>query len=161
LTSLVLVGFMGVGKSTVGSTLAPRLGLPFVDLDDLIVQREGRSVADIIRQEGEAAFRRLEAEALDTVLSGPPVVLACGGGAPCQRGTMNRLKQFGHVVHLFAPIELLQGRVGGAQSRPLWDESVEALHASRQAHYERAHHQVDVSGTAEQVVEQIWRWLDA
>ena len=82
MTSLVLVGFMGVGKSTVGSTLAPRLGLPFVDLDDLIVQREGRSVADIIRQEGEAAFRRLEAEALDTVLSGPPVVLACGGGGP-------------------------------------------------------------------------------
>ncbi len=152
---------MGVGKSTVGSILAPRLDLPFVDLDDLILHREGRSARDILEQDGEAAFRRLETEALDSVLAGPCVVLACGGGAPCQRGAMDRLKQFGQVVHLFAPIEVLQGRVGGAQSRPLWDDNVDALHASRQAHYERAHHRVDVSGTLDTVVEQVWEWLDA
>jgi shikimate kinase len=152
---------MGVGKSTVGSIVAPRLGLPFVDLDDLIHRRGNRPVRDIFQEDGEAAFRRLETEALDSVLAGPRVVLACGGGAPCQRGAMDRLKQFGRVVHLVAPIEVLQGRVGGAQGRPLWDENVDALHASRQAHYERAHHQVDVTGTVEDVVERIWEWLDA
>jgi shikimate kinase len=152
---------MGVGKSTVGSILAPRLGLPFVDLDDRIVQREGRPVRDILEQEGELTFRRLEAEALDLVLAGPRVVLSCGGGAPCQRGAMDQLKQFGKVVHLFASTEVLQGRVGGAQGRPLWDENVDALRASRQAHYERAHHQVDVTGTVEEVVEEIWEWLGA
>ena len=152
---------MGVGKSTVGSILAPRLELPFVDLADLIFHREGRPVRDILQQDGEAAFRRLEAEALDSVLAGPSVVLACGGGAPCQRGAMNRLKLFGRVVHLTAPIEVLQGRVGGAKGRPLWNEDVDALHASRLAHYERAHHEVDVTGTVEEVVERIWEWLRA
>jgi shikimate kinase len=152
---------MGVGKSTVGSILAPRLDLPFVDLDDLIGRREGRLVSDILQHDGETAFRRLEAQALDSVLAGPCVVLACGGGAPCQRGAMDQLKQFGRVVHLFAPMEVLQGRVGGAQGRPLWDENVDALHASRRAHYEQAHHQVDVTGTVEEVVERIWEWLDA
>src|SRR5579863_7961222 len=78
---IVLVGFMGAGKSTVGPLLASGLGLPFADLDQVIEQQQGRSVRDIFAVGGEAAFRAVEREALASFLAGPDAVLALGGGA--------------------------------------------------------------------------------
>jgi len=78
---IVLVGFMGAGKSTVGPLLASGLGLPFADLDQVIEQQQGRSVRDIFAAGGEAAFRAVEREALASFLAGPDAVLALGGGA--------------------------------------------------------------------------------
>ena len=79
---IVLVGFMGAGKTTVGTLLAARLGLPFVDSDQVIEQRAARPVRQIFAQDGEPAFRALEHQVIAELLDGPPIVLALGGGAP-------------------------------------------------------------------------------
>src|SRR5690606_37283831 len=77
--NLLLVGFSGAGKSSVGRAVARELGLPFVDLDEAIVQRSGRSIPELFRQEGEAAFRRWEMETLAEVLARGGQVIALGG----------------------------------------------------------------------------------
>ena len=86
---LFLVGYMGCGKSTLGRKLARRLGVPFADTDALVERREGASVADVFRYEGEACFRRIEREVLEeTVGAGPPSsprAAACPSGATTWR----------------------------------------------------------------------------
>jgi shikimate kinase len=77
---IVIVGFMGAGKTTVGHLLAEKLGLPFVDTDLVIEQRTGRSVRQIFADDGEPAFRMLEHEVTAELLGGPDAVLALGGG---------------------------------------------------------------------------------
>jgi shikimate kinase len=78
---IVLIGFMGAGKTTVGHLLAERLGLPFMDTDLVIEQRTRRSVRDIFGTDGETAFRELEHTVTAELLAGPDAVLALGGGA--------------------------------------------------------------------------------
>ena len=78
---IVLVGFMGAGKTTVGHLLSERLGLPFVDSDLVIEQRSGRSVRQIFAEDGEPAFRELERQVIADLIDGPEAVLALGGGA--------------------------------------------------------------------------------
>jgi shikimate kinase len=84
---IVLVGFMGAGKTTVGHLLSARLGVPFVDSDLIIEQRSGRPVRQIFAEDGEPAFRALEHEVIVGLLDGPDLVLAVGGGAPEHPGT--------------------------------------------------------------------------
>ena len=84
---IVLVGFMGAGKTTVGHLLSARLGVPFVDSDLVIEQRSGRPVRQIFAEDGEPAFRALEHEVIVGLLDGPDVVLAVGGGAAEHPGT--------------------------------------------------------------------------
>ena len=80
---LFLVGYMGCGKSTLGRKLARRLGVPFADTDALVERREGASVADVFRYEGEAFFRRIEREVLEeTIGAGEAAVVSTGGGLP-------------------------------------------------------------------------------
>ena len=79
---IVLVGFMGAGKTTVGTLLAARLGLPFADSDQVLEDRAGRPIRQIFAEDGEPAFRALEYEIIAGLLDGPPMVLALGGGAP-------------------------------------------------------------------------------
>jgi len=78
---IVLVGFMGAGKTTVGHLLAGRLGLPFADSDQVIEQQAGRPVRQIFAEDGEPAFRALEHQVITGLLDGPDLVLALGGGA--------------------------------------------------------------------------------
>jgi shikimate kinase len=84
---IVLVGFMGAGKTTVGGLLSARLGVPFVDSDLVIEQRSGRPVRQIFAEDGEPAFRALEHEVIGGLLDGPDLVLAVGGGAAEHPGT--------------------------------------------------------------------------
>jgi shikimate kinase len=79
---IVLIGFMGAGKTTVGTLLAARLDLPFTDSDHAIEQKAGRPIRQIFAEDGEPAFRALEHEVIADLLDGPPTVLALGGGAP-------------------------------------------------------------------------------
>ncbi|MCC6726394.1 MAG: shikimate kinase, partial [Saprospiraceae bacterium] len=78
-----LIGFMGVGKSFLGKALAERLGLPFVDLDEIIEEQEGMSISSIFSSKGEAYFRVVEASCLRNLASKDNLVIATGGGAPC------------------------------------------------------------------------------
>jgi shikimate kinase len=115
---IVLVGFMGAGKTTVGHLLAERLGLPFVDGDRIIEQRSGRSVAQIFAEDGEPAFRALEHQVIAGLLDGPALVLALGGGAAEHPGTHERLAA-AEVVYLQVGYEQAMHRVGGDPGRPL------------------------------------------
>src|SRR5262245_57642473 len=98
--NVILVGFMGAGKLTVGRLLARRLGLCFVETDDIITAREGKSIPEIFAERGEPHFRALEAAALDAIGEKHGHVIATGGGFPCRPGVMERLKGLGTVVWL-------------------------------------------------------------
>src|SRR5436309_14232462 len=97
---IFLVGFMGAGKTTTGRALARLLGWDFVDLDERIVDVERRSIAEIFRQEGEAYFRRIEAEILGSIRGRPRLVVACGGGTYAQDGTRSLIDGMGRAVWL-------------------------------------------------------------
>jgi shikimate kinase len=115
---IVLVGFMGAGKTTVGHLLSERLGLPFVDSDLVIEQRAGRPVPQIFAEDGEPAFRALEHEVIAGLLDGPDLVLALGGGAVEHPGTRERLAT-AQVVYLEVGYAEAMLRVGSDQYRPM------------------------------------------
>ena len=146
---------MGVGKSTVGALLASRLGRPFVDLDAHIQGVEGVDIPTLFQ---EGRFRAVEARALRQVLAEPPLVLATGGGAPCQPGAMDLLRASGWTCWLQAPFEVLEQRVGAASGRPLWDAEVRQRFERRQPIYAQAHACIGATGedVAERV-EEAWR----
>ncbi len=118
---IVLVGFMGAGKTTVGTLLAARLGLPFTDSDQVVEERAGRPIRHIFSQDGEPAFRALEHDVIAGLLDGPPLVLALGGGAPGHPPTRERLAAdpAAQIVHLHVGYEQALERVGGDAGRPL------------------------------------------
>lgn len=108
--SVVLIGYRGSGKTTTGRKLADRLWQPFVDTDDLVTRKAGKSIKEIFEQDGEAAFRELEAEALREAMQGADHVIALGGGAVEREDNRDALKASGHkVVYLKCePDELLK-----------------------------------------------------
>jgi shikimate kinase len=114
----VLVGFMGAGKTTTGRLLAARLGVPFRDSDQVIVTSTGRSIADIFAEDGEPAFRALEAQTIAELAAGPRIVLALGGGAVEHEGTRMALRGAA-VVHLHVSYRQSLERVGGDARRPM------------------------------------------
>src|SRR2546425_11894452 len=91
--NIILVGFMGAGKSVCGRVLARRLGRCFVETDDMIVAGEGRSIPEIFRDAGEPRFRQLEADTLESLKLKSGEVIATGGGLPCREGRMELLRQ--------------------------------------------------------------------
>ena len=117
---VVLVGMMGSGKTRVGRQLAGRLGLAFVDSDEQIERRHGRTVREIFETDGEPAFRRLEAEALAAAVGSPArSVIAAAGGVVLDARNRELLARAGTVVWLRARPEVLATRVGDHDHRPL------------------------------------------
>lgn len=117
--TLALVGLMGSGKTTVGRRLARVLCMPFADADDEIEAAAGQSVAEIFAQHGEPEFRRGERQVIARLLSGPPHVLATGGGAFIDPSTRALMKQRAVSVWLKAPLDVLMRRVTRRDHRPL------------------------------------------
>jgi 3-dehydroquinate synthase len=140
--SIFLIGFMASGKSQVARILAQQLNMPSVDLDTLIEEDAGQTVAQIFSAEGEAGFRKRESEALRAVCEGPASVIATGGGAPCQPGHLEQMKEAGVVVQLETELATALDRAGASpDTRPLLNEpgaDIEALYRRRAPVYRRA-----------------------
>lgn len=117
--TLVLVGPMGAGKSSVGRMLAAQRGVPFVDVDAEIERRTGMRISAIFERDGEPAFRALERDVLADLLGGGPCVLATGGGAVLDALNRQRMREHGVVVHLHAGVEAQLRRLDGDRTRPL------------------------------------------
>lgn len=124
---IVLVGMMGAGKSTVGRVLAERLGRELYDSDEMIEEREGRTVREIWATDGESRFRELEAEVLaDGVHAQEPSVIAAAGGVVLSETNRRVLRESdAHVVWLLAGVDLLLDRVRNGMHRPLLDDDPE------------------------------------
>jgi shikimate kinase len=136
---LVITGFMGAGKTTVGRLLAAKLGVPFTDSDHVIERAAGKPIRQIFADDGEPAFRQLEHEVIAGLLDGPGRVLAVGGGAPLHEGTRALLTGANAgttVVYLRVSYEEAMRRVGGDGGRPmLVRPDVERLYAERDPRY--------------------------
>jgi shikimate kinase len=164
---IVLVGFMGAGKTSVGRELAKFLNWEFVDLDDVIEQVEQRSVHQIFAAEGESHFRQIERRELERVLRGSPAdrVISVGGGAFAQSGCAELLAELGATsVLLDAPVEELRRRVtmGGGSVRPLAKDRkrFSQLYADRRSAYEKAQHRFETAGkSVPRVAREIAEWV--
>jgi len=158
--NVILVGFMGAGKSVCGRLLARRLGRCFVETDDMIVAAEGRSIPEIFREAGEDRFRRLEGDVIESLRLKSGDVIATGGGMPCRDGRMELLRELGAVVWLDGDAGELLERARRTGNRPMLEgrslAEVEELYRSRLPYYRRAHITIDTTGIgADQVVARI------
>jgi shikimate kinase len=144
---IVLVGFMGAGKTTVGRLLAAQLGVPFTDSDQVIEDRAGKPIRQIFADDGEAAFRALEHQVIADLLAGQDIVLALGGGA-LEHALTRKLLTEAPVAFLRVGFAEALSRVGGDGGRPMLARpGIADIYAGRQAAYETmATLAVDVDG---------------
>lgn len=119
-SNLVLAGFMGTGKTTVGQWVAARLERPFVDIDQVIIARAGKPIAAIFAEGGEAAFRALEAAACHDIAQQSQQVIATGGGALLNPAVRESLAASGLIICLTCDLDEIIRRVGDAPHRPLF-----------------------------------------
>ena len=140
-----LIGFMGAGKTTLGSALAAQLGWPFIDLDREIERHSGCSVSEIFVRGGETEFRQMEQQVLyDTVIKSQNCIVACGGGTPCYEDNLAFMKENGFVIYLEVSPEILYERLlrTPASKRPLLTCTLPYIHNlldQRRPFYEAAH----------------------
>jgi shikimate kinase len=158
--NVVLVGFMGAGKSSVGRLLARRLGRCFVETDDMITARVGRSIPEIFAERGEAEFRALEEEAVRLLALKSGDVVATGGGLPCREGRPAALRAVGTVVWLRGDFETMYERARRAGERPMLAgrarDEIEALYRAREPYYRQADLTIDTTGlTPDQIVSRL------
>ena len=151
---IIIIGYMGAGKTTVGKELAKVLGIPFYDLDWYISTRMRKTVKEIFDEKGEEGFRQIEHNMLHEVAEFENVVIACGGGTPCFFDNMAYMNQQAETIYLKATPEVLQYHLTlGKGIRPLLLEksSEEALDfireqlAEREKYYLQARHIIDVN----------------
>jgi len=163
---VVLVGFMGSGKSSVGRELARRFRAPFVDVDERIESAAGYRIRDLFDREGEPAFRAREKAALREVLSVKGCVVATGGGAFADEENRVLLRSYAPVVYLEAAVETLLDRLAGDLGRPLLrggdrEEAVRELLSRREPGYRTADVTVRTDGrTVKDVAGQVADWID-
>ena len=164
---VVLVGLMGVGKSTVGRRLAVRLGVPFVDSDEEIEDAAGYSAAEIFERFGERDFRDGERRLVARLVEGEIRVIATGGGAFVDANTRRLLNERAITVWLDAPVDILAERTARRDTRPLLRNSdpkavLQKLAEERRPSYAEAHIHVKSGGGAHQdVVDAIVSALEA
>ena len=154
MTRIILIGYMGAGKTTVGKALSKELGIIFYDLDWYIESRMRKSVSQIFAERGEEGFRKIEYNMLHEVAEFENVIISCGGGTPCFFDNMDYLNQQGQVVYLKADPEVLYKHLlMGKVERPLLKgKTPEELIAyitehlkEREPYYNKAQHVLDVS----------------
>lgn len=152
--NIVLIGFMGSGKTTVGRELQQRLGYPLVDMDQVIEQRAGKPITAIFADDGESVFRDMETELLRELTDpdAPQRIISTGGGVVMREENQQLLRALGYVVWLQAPAEVILERTGKNRSRPLLQtedpsEVIQRLMQTRLPLYqETAHLKLDTAG---------------
>lgn len=149
-SNVILCGFMGTGKSSVGRRLAALIDFDFVDLDDLIEAAAGTPIAEIFAARGEPAFREMESRMVESVAARTRCVVATGGGAIVNPRNLETLKRCGAVITLTADIPTILARVGTGDDRPLLRapdrvERIRALLEQRAYAYAQADLTVDTS----------------
>ena len=166
-SNIALVGFMGTGKTDVGRLLAEKLGKDFIEVDELIEQRAGKTIPEIFQQDGEIAFRELEIEATREAAEKKNAVIACGGGVVLNQINIGRLREHSVIVYLTASSEtILQRTSSDTDERPLLvaedkTSRVEKLLNFRRPFYERAADitvstsELDVAGVAGQIISEL------
>ncbi|HEX9142772.1 MAG TPA: shikimate kinase [Candidatus Binatia bacterium] len=159
--NIALIGFMAVGKSAVGRTLARKLKRRFVDLDKVIEKAEGIKVRDIFEQKGEVYFRQREKEALAQILERHGQIIATGGGVVLDQENVKLLRDKALLICLAASTDVLLKRAGHGGKRPLLKgsnrkERIEEILRQRANHYAQAHACVETSDlSVDEVVQQI------
>ena len=168
--NIVLIGFMGTGKSSTGKALAARMGYAFMDLDQKIEEEQGMSIPRMFELHGEEFFRDCEKQMVKRAAARRHTVIATGGGTVKDASNMAALRQHGFVVCLSADVETILERTRRRGSRPVLDgrdegdrrRAVETLMEERRELYAHADYTVDTSGMSPlQVVEDIVRHLRA
>lgn len=126
--NVILIGFMGSGKTSVGKAIAEKIQLEFIDMDEAIVNEQGRTISSIFSEEGEEYFRNLETEFLIQCQTKKNIVLSTGGGIVTVEKNIELLKKIGKVVFLNTPYEQILNNVKGDTTRPLLQqENAEAV----------------------------------
>ena len=156
---------MGTGKTAVGKRLAKRLKMEFIDLDDRIEEKEGRTISIIFKENGEAYFRRIEKEAVKGIMEIKDSVLATGGGVVMDDENMVNLKRIGTVISLVASPDVLLKRTSLETHRPLLNnaepkKNIEELLKRREPFYKKADYIIDTSYLSiDEVVDEILKRL--
>jgi shikimate kinase len=164
--NIVLIGFMGSGKTSVGREIARRLGWEFVDTDELVETTAGRTIPDIFAKEGEPTFRRIESKVVQEVASREHAIIATGGGVVLRPENVAALRANGVLVLLDASPETLFERIRGETHRPLLQVAdpvgrIRELLAQRQPFYAQADVVVDTTGrTVSDVADEVLRRID-
>ena len=164
--NIAVYGFMGVGKTTSGALLAEALGYQFIDMDDEIEKRTGKTIPQIFNEDGEPRFRELERDLVRELSRKEGYVIGCGGGALADLVNAEALRESSTLVYLTARVDEVLERTGKESHRPLLKvddprKTVEELIKKRKPLYERyAEIQVDTTGKSpEAVAEEIRRQL--
>lgn len=141
--NIFLIGFMGVGKSTIAAELKDKLEMECVEMDELIAQKQGMSIPDIFAEYGETYFRNLESNTLIELQKRKQTIVSCGGGVATRAENVSHMKKSGRIVLLTARPETVYERVKDQDSRPVLSghmntEYITALMEKRRADYESA-----------------------
>ncbi len=159
--NIVLVGFMGTGKTSTGKSLAVKLKREFMELDNIIEQKEGVPIREIFERKGEAYFRNIETQIVREVSLKTDIVISAGGGAVIDEENIVNLKKTGIVICLKASPCVIIERTRGHKTRPLLNvpdpkSRIEELLKKRESNYGKADYCVDTDGlTPEEVADNI------
>ncbi|MCD8318865.1 MAG: shikimate kinase [Paraprevotella sp.] len=151
---IILIGFMGAGKTTVGKALSQSLGLPFYDLDWYIEDRYRKTISQLFAEKGEEGFRKIEKDILNEVAEFEDVIISCGGGTPCFFDNMDYMNRQAQTIYLKASPEVLYRHLKmGKVERPLLKDKTEAemkqfirdMLKTREPFYSRAQYTLNVN----------------
>jgi shikimate kinase len=159
--NLALIGFMGVGKSTIGKFAAQKSQRQFFDIDEIIESQEKMTISEIFQNFGEAKFRKLESQEIKKVSMTDNAIISCGGGAVLDLENIKALKKNSKVIHLYATPEMIFQRLKNSSNRPVLNNSVvldkiKDLLKKREPYYKNCDAQIDTTNlTIEQAADKI------
>jgi shikimate kinase len=160
---IVLIGLPGAGKSTVGRMVADKLHAGFVDIDNVLIRKEGKPISMIFAEKGEPVFREMERKEVEAALANEPAVIAPGGGWAAQPGALEDAKPRGYIVYLKARAEVAAGRAEATGTRPVLMghdplARMKELFTARDPYYAKADATVLTEAkSAEKVVDEVVR----